>query len=209
MQHNPSSPAPNPATSHSRLQATRMCDCRLKIFPTKCNVSGFILRMEMPRQDAEEGAGSQRYQEWNQDQRDPSGKWRTGEKTWVKKWIRPMDTKEQQENNKWLWQSLKQAWLFYLFFFSFPPSLSRAYILIHPLILPENVFTWSIFCFTWHTALAQPFLLSIHLRNISALQCQPCSSFEPCLSLRLKLRWWFTDRASSLPRIPTLVPALL
>lgn len=108
-----------------------------------------------------------------------------------------MDTKQWQENK------LSLSFLIFFFFsLHFNPRGT--------LILPENVFPWSILCFPWQTALAQPFPLALCLRSISALLCQTCSSFEPCLSLRLKLRrWWFTGRASSLPQIPTFVPALL
>lgn len=175
MQCNPRSPAPNPATSHSSLQSTRMCDCQLKILPHQVQCVWLHFEDGDPRQDAQEGARSQRYQEWNQDQRDPRSKWRTGGTTCIKKWIRLMDTKERQENSKWLRQCLKQAWLFNLFFLSPlpppPPALVKS---LHfnsrrPLILPENIFTWSIFCFTWHTALAQPFPLSIHLGSIFLL----------------------------------------
>lgn len=213
MQRNPSSPAPNPATSHSCLQATRMHDCQLKIFPHRMQ----RVWLHFEDGDAQSGCSGRcwepRYQEWNQDQRDPSSKWRTRETTWVKKWIRLMDTGEPQENNNCdrIWKKL--GFFIFSYFLSLPlPHLVKS---LHfnsrrPLILPENVFAWSIFCFTWHIALAQPFLLSIHLRSISALPCQPCSSFEPCLSLSLKLRrWWFTDTASSLPGIPMRVPAYL
>lgn len=73
-----------------------------------------------------------------------------------------------------------------LFIFFLFPVKSLHFNSRRPLILPENVFAWSIFCSTWHTALAQPFPLSSQLRSISALQHQPCSGFEPCLSLGLK-----------------------